>query len=129
MKIGELASRAGTTPKTLRFYEQQGLLPRAPRTTAGYREFTPDTLSRLDFIHRGQAAGLTLAKIKEVLDIRDAGRAPCGHVRDLLAQRLHDIDTQLRTLAALRDTLAELYDDAEDAQPETCKPDQICHYL
>ena len=71
MRIGELADAAGTTAKTLRFYEDQGLLPPAGRTPSGYRNYTAETIARIDFIHRGQAAGLTLAQIKQILDIRD----------------------------------------------------------
>ena len=58
MRIGELADAAGTTAKTLRFYEDQGLLPPAGRTPSGYRNYTAETIARIDFIHRGQAAGL-----------------------------------------------------------------------
>ena len=75
MRIGELAEAAGTTTKTLRFYEDQGLLPPAERTAAGYRDYTPDALARVDFIHRGQTAALTLAQIRQILDVRDGGQA------------------------------------------------------
>ena len=129
MKIGEVASLVGTTAKTLRFYEEQGLLPEAERTASGYRDYGAEAMNRVDFIHRGQAAGLTLAQIKQVLDIRDGGHAPCEHVRDLLDQRLADIDTQLQQLTALRGTIAELREGATSVQPETCTPDQICQYL
>ena len=129
MRIGELAEAAGTTTKTLRFYEEQGLLPPAERTPAGYRDYTPDAVSRIDFVHRGQAAGLTLAQIKQILDIRDHGQAPCGHVRDLLDARLADIDAQIADLTTLRDNVAALRDDAALQEPETCSPDQVCRYL
>lgn len=129
MRIGELAEAANTTTKTLRFYEQQGLLPPAQRTPAGYRDYTPATLARIDFIHRGQAAGLTLAQIRQVLDIRDQGQAPCGHVRDLLDERLTDIHRQLTQLQELRDILAELRDQAEHVEPDTCNADAVCRYL
>jgi MerR family Zn(II)-responsive transcriptional regulator of zntA len=129
MKIGELAAAAGTTAKTLRFYEQEGLLPPAQRTPAGYRNYESDTLTRIDFIHRGQAAGLTLAQIRQVLEIRDGGHAPCEHVRDLLDHRLADIDAQMQRLAALRTTIVALRDEAVSIHPGTCDPDQICEYL
>jgi len=129
MRIGELAEAAGTTTKTLRFYEDQGLLPPAERTTAGYRDYSTEALTRVGFIHRGQAAGLTLAQIRQILDIRDNGQAPCGHVRDLLDSRISDIDQQLRQLHDLRDTLAELRTHAEHVEPDTCSPDQVCRYL
>ena len=80
MRIGEVARASGTTSKTLRYYEEVGLLPAADRTPAGYRDYGAEVLDRLDFIRRGQAAGLTLAQIGQVLDIRDRGQAPCRHV-------------------------------------------------
>ena len=129
MRIGELAEAANTTTKTLRFYEQQGLLPPAERTPAGYRDYTTDTLARIDFIHRGQSAGLTLAQIRQVLDIRDQGQAPCGHVRDLLDERLTDIHGQLKQLQELRDILVELRDQAEHPEPDTCTANEVCRYL
>jgi DNA-binding transcriptional MerR regulator len=129
MRIGELAEASGTTTKTLRFYEDQGLLPAAARTPSGYRDYTPDILGRLDFIHRGQAAGLTLAQIKQILGIRDGGTPPCGHVSDLLAERLGDLDAQIAQLVDLRRTIAELRDNASVAEPDTCPPDQVCRYL
>ena len=129
MRIGELADAAGTTAKTLRFYEDQGLLPPAGRTPSGYRNYTAETIARIDFIHRGQAAGLTLAQIQQILHIRDHGQAPCSHVRDLLDARLTDIDQQLRQLHDLRDTLAGLRDQAEHVEPDTCSSDHVCRYL
>ena len=129
MRIGELAERAGTTAKTLRFYEGQGLLPPAERTQSGYRDYAPETVARIDFVHRGQAAGLTLAQIRQILDIRDGGHAPCEHVRDLLDARLAEIEQQIAQLAALRDTIAGLRNDAAKPDPDSCSPDQVCRYL
>lgn len=128
MRIGELAKATGTTPKTLRFYEEVGLVTPAGRTTSGYREFTPDALDRLAFIRRGRAAGLTLAQIREVIDLRDAGATPCRHVQNLLSTRLADLDRQITELQALRDTVAQLRA-AADAAPDDCRPQDVCRYL
>ena len=129
MRIGELADMAGTTTKALRFYEDQGLMPEAERTAAGYRDYAPYALARIGFIHRGQAAGLTLAQIRQILDIRDGGQAPCGHVRDLLDARLVDIEQQILQLTSLRDTIATLRHNAANPEPGACRPDQVCRYL
>lgn len=86
-------------------------------------------MGRVDFIHRGQAAGLTLAQIGQILDIRDRGNAPCGHVRDLLALRLSELEQQIKQLVDLRDTITELRDQADDIEPESCSADQVCRYL
>ena len=129
MRIGELAEAAGTTTKTLRFYEDQGLLPPSERTPGGYRDYTTESLTRIDFIHRGQAAGLSLAQIRQVLDIRDEGQPPCTHVRDLLDTRLAAVDQQLSQLQGLRTTLTELRAQAGQIAPDTCRADQVCRYL
>jgi len=63
VRIGQVASAAGMSTKALRFYEAAGLLPAPARTSTGYRNYSTETLSRLDFIRRSQRAGLTLAEI------------------------------------------------------------------
>lgn len=129
MRIGEVAEASGTTRKTLRFYEDAGLLPPPERTANGYRDYAPDVLARLDFIRRSRAAGLTLAQTREVLDIRDGGTAPCQHVEDLLDTRLTDLDRQIADLQALCQTIADLRDRAVTIDPESCDPTSICRYL
>ena len=129
MRIGELAAAAGATTKTLRFYEESGLLPKAQRAANGYRDYEPEVLSRLNFIRRGRAAGLTLAQIREVIDIRDAGDAPCHHVHQLLATRLVDIDRQIADLEALREALGQRREQAGTADPSTCPTDTVCRYV
>lgn len=129
MRIGELAEATGTTTKTLRFYEDSGLLPPPERTVSGYRDYGQDATARLDFIRRGRAAGLTLAQVREVLDIRDAGTAPCHHVKELLDIRLTALDQQIADLQALRTNVAHLRDDAAQANPSKCQSRDVCRYL
>lgn len=129
VRIGELAAASGTTTKTLRFYEESGLLPRAQRADNGYRDYGPEALSRLDFIRRGQAAGFSLAQIREVIDIRDAGDAPCHHVYELITARLVEIDRQIADLDALRAVLTQRRDEAGAADPSTCAADTVCRYV
>lgn len=129
MRIGELAHASGTTTKTLRFYEQQGLMPDVDRTAAGYRDYSRDAIARVDFIHRGKAAGLTLAQIRRILDIRDRGHTPCAHVLDLLDSRLAEIDRQISELRALRATITQLRAQANEIGPDTCDQAEVCRYL
>jgi len=129
MRIGELAAAAGTTTKTLRFYEESGLLPQTERAANGYRDYGPEALSRLDFIRRGRGAGLTLAQIREVIDIRDAGEAPCQHVYELLTARVVDIERQIADLDALRAALIQRRDQAGEADPSTCPAETVCRYV
>lgn len=130
MRIGEVAETTGTSAKTLRFYEAQGLLPEPDRTSSSYRDYSPDVIARVDFIHRGKAAGLTLAQIRDILHIRDQGEAPCEHVLELLARRVGELDTQIRELRTLRRSILDLRERAARLEPTACgDDDRVCHYL
>lgn len=129
MRIGELAEKAKTRPSTLRYYEERGLLQPPERTPAGYRSYGDESVQRLEFIDRARAAGLTLAQTGQILELRDTGRSPCGHVRDLLDRRLEEIDEQLAQLRALRASIAELRAHASAVAPEECEPESVCRYL
>jgi len=121
MRIGEIAGRAGVPTKTIRFWEDQGLLPAPARTAAGYRDYSPAILERLAFIRHAQAAGLTLEHIRQVLGIRDGGQPPCEHVTSLIARRLGEVEARLAELARARDQLAALAGRAAAQDPADCR--------
>ena len=129
MLIGEAAAAAGMTTKTLRFYEDSWLLPAAKRSSNGYRDYTEDSVARLEFIRRGRAAGLALTQIREILGLRDAGEAPCAHVQDLLSHQLSDLDRQIAELTALRATVAGLHATVSAGTSANCESDRICSYI
>jgi len=121
MKIGEAAGRSGVPAKTIRFWEDQHLLPAPARTPAGYRDYDPAILERLAFIRHAQAAGLTLEHIRQVLDIREGGQPPCVHVTGLIARRLAEVEARLAELARTRDQLAALAARAGAQDPADCR--------
>ena len=121
MRIGEIAGRAGVPATTIRFWEDQRLLPPPARTAAGYRDYGPATLERLAFIRHAQAAGLTLGHIRQVLEIRDGGQPPCVHVTGLITRRLAEVEARLAELAGTRDQLAALAERAEAQDPADCQ--------
>ena len=121
MKIGEAAERSGVPAKTIRFWEDQRLLPAPARTPASYRDYDPAVLERLAFIRHAQAAGLTLEHIRQVLDIRDEGQPPCVHVAGLIARRLAEVEARLTELARARDQLAALAARAAAQDPADCR--------
>jgi DNA-binding transcriptional MerR regulator len=121
MKIGEVASRSGVPAKTIRFWEDQHLLPAPARTAAGYRDYDLAILDRLVFIRHAQAAGLALEQIRQVLDIRDGGQPPCAHVAGLIARRLAEVEARLAELARARDQLAALAVRAAAQDPADCR--------
>jgi len=121
MRIGEAAGRAGVPAKTIRFWEEQHMLPPPARTPAGYRDYDPAIVERLTFIRQAQAAGLTLGHIRQVLDIRDGGDPPCSHVAGLIARRLAEVDARLAELARTRDQLVVLAARAAAQDPADCR--------
>jgi DNA-binding transcriptional MerR regulator len=120
MKIGEVAERSGVSAKTIRFWEDERLLPAPARTPAGYRDYDLAVLERLAFIRHAQVAGLTLEHIRQVLDIRDEGQPPCVHVAGLIARRLAEVEARLAELARTRDQLAALASRAAAQDPADC---------
>ena len=129
MRIGELAARAGVTAKALRFYEQVGVLPEPARTSAGYRDYDSGALARLGFVKAAQAAGLTLAEIRQVIAVRDSEGPPCVHVAALLDQHLADLDGRIAELAATRVEVERLRARARTLDPAACGVDAVCHVL
>ena len=117
VKIGELARRGATTAKTIRFYEQAGLLPEPARTPSGYRVYDPQIVARLTFISRAQAAGLSLREVRQVLAIADRGEQPCGHVVQVLTERLDQVRARIAELQVVEQHLSGLLGYAGQAPP------------
>jgi DNA-binding transcriptional MerR regulator len=121
MRIGELGERVGVNPKTIRYYEQIGLLPEPARLPSGYRSYAGDDVARLVFIKTAQRLGITLDEIREILALRDGGRRPCGYVRGVLRREVAELDQRIGELRRLRqelirlDALAEEVGDAGEA--------------
>lgn len=126
MLIGELATRTGVSTKTLRFYEQRGLLHAPARTPGGYRDYDDAACERVRFIRRAQGAGLTLRQIGEVLTIRDGGQAPCAHVSRSVAEQLDQVEARLTELERTREDLHALQDRLGHLDVADCSDDAIC---
>ena len=129
MLIGELADTVGLPSQTIRFYERRGLLPKPERGANGYRIYDQSTRTRLSFIHTAQAAGLTLAEIGSIIDLRDDGNVPCTHVASLINAKLADVRTRIRILAVLEAELEEVIERSHRLDPADCTDADICHIL
>ena len=73
MKIGQVATDAGVTIDTVRFYERRGVLPPAPRRPSGYRDYTPAAVERIRMARMLQQLGFTLDEVIDALHAHDAG--------------------------------------------------------
>ena len=129
MRIGQLAAQTGYSVRTIRFYEQSGLLPAPSRTPAGYRSYDQDAVTRLRFVRSAQALGLSLAEIAEVLRIRDHQGPPCSYVAELLDTHISALDTRIKELTALRDELRARRPLGTAPDPARCQSDQVCYLI
>jgi DNA-binding transcriptional MerR regulator len=129
VRISELADQAGVTSKTLRYYERIGVLPAPSRSTSGYRDYRPAAVDRLGFIRAGQAVGLSLGEIRQVVALRDRGETPCDHVYQLLQRRTAELDERIDELGALRRELRALTKRARRLDPTDCNPRGVCHLI
>ena len=129
MRIGQLAAQTGYSVRTIRFYEQSGLLPAPARTAAGYRSYEQDAVTRLRFVRSAQALGLSLAEIADVLRIRDHQGPPCSYVAELLDTHISALDTRINELTALRDELRARRPLGTAPDPARCQSDQVCYLI
>lgn len=129
MQIGELAALSGVPVKTIRYYEEIGVLAAPARTHSGYRSYDDDVVDHLAFVRAAQAVGLTLGEIRQVVALRERGQTPCTHVVELLEQRASEIDQRITELHRLRGELRQLADRAAGLDPADCDPQRVCHVI
>lgn len=127
LKIGEVAASSGLPIKTIRYYEEIGLLvPTVERSQAGYRLFKDDVLNRLAFIKRAQALGLALTEIKTILTVHDEGELPCYEVKQHLQDKMAIVSQQIQALETLRAELNGILSGWQEHPPAHLIGQTIC---
>ena len=126
-KIGEVAMLAGMPVKTIRYYEEIGLLePTTTRSESGYRLFNSQVINRLAFIKRAQSLGLSLNEIHDILDVHDSGELPCGAVKQHLLLKVKAITEQIEALEILKSELLGLLSGWQEQPPSDRITQTIC---
>lgn len=116
LSIGQVAKRAQIRIETIRYYEQQGLIPTPARRPSGYRQYMDDIIPRLRFIQRAKALGFSLQDIKELLSLRSEPGTPCQAVRQKAMAKAGEIRQKIATLERMVLALQPLI--------EGCPPDE-----
>jgi DNA-binding transcriptional MerR regulator len=122
MRIGDLAKRAGTTPRALRFYESQGLLA-ARRSANGYREYGEEDFRLVNEIVTLQAVGLSLDDTRPFVECLRAGHETgdaCAGSIEVYQRRLAEVDACLDRLSAVRGRLVAKLTEARARQAGPC---------
>ena len=128
MKIGDAASRTGLSSKTIRYYEEIGLLTPAKREGNGYRDYNERDLDTLHFLQRARATGFGLEECRQLLGLYLDGERHSSHVKQLVMEKIQHLDEQLKNLHAMRNTLVVLADRcAGDEGPHCAIIDELSH--
>lgn len=117
LSISEVAAGAGVNIQTVRYYERRGLLPEAPRSRAGYRQYEDDTVARIRFIKRSQQLGFQLEEIGELLDLRIEHGDACAAVEARAMAKIDTVDGKIRELNRIRVVLSNLVEACEVRAP------------
>lgn len=130
MRIKEFAQRSALPAKTIRYYEEIGLLPPPRRLANGYRDYEEADVDRARLVAGARGLDFSLDDIQEILALRDRREAPCRFVLDLLAERadaiqhrideLQRLETELRALHRLGSTFP-----TDDVDGKDC----VCHLV
>lgn len=108
MKIGELALATDTPVQTIRYYEQEALLPTPARTAGNYRVYDEGHAQRLAFIRHCRSLDMSLTEIRVLLDFKDGPTRACGEVNELLDAHIGHVARRIADLRALQKQLQEL---------------------
>lgn len=125
--IGEAAGASGLAVKTIRYYEEIGLIPKAGRTdggahTGGHRVYTEAEVGRLRFIRHARLFGLALADVRELLAVADGKGCPSRQpeYRAILQRHLRAIDERINHLLGLRTAIKALMSPARQKSGDKC---------
>jgi DNA-binding transcriptional MerR regulator len=105
LRIGELADRTGTSAPTIRYYEEIGLLRRAPRQAGNQRVYSRGDVERLTFIRRCREFDFSIEQVRVLVSLLDDPNSSCMDARDLAATHLDDVRVKMRELEALERSL------------------------
>lgn len=130
MQINELERITGVSAKTIRYYEEIALLPPPNRKPNGYRDYSKADIERLMLVSGARRLDFSLAEIKEILDLRDRGIAPCGVLLELLDRKANGINQRIAELKEMQEDLTNLYSlgatyPTDDVEGKNC----VCHLV
>ncbi len=120
LTISRLAQLGGVNLETVRYYERRGLLPKPPRTQAGYRQFPAETAKRLHFIKRAQELGFSLEEISELLALRMEPEQNCADIRARAQAKIAAIEGKMKILTAMKSSLRSLVEQCEQCGSAEC---------
>jgi DNA-binding transcriptional MerR regulator len=125
LTIGTLAKRASTKVQTIRFYEQEGLMPEPARSEGGQRRYTKAHADRLAFIRHARELGFPLDAIRELLKLVDKPDQSCERVDRVARGVLSDVKAKIARLESLRGELQRMVRQCRHGRVSECRVVQV----
>lgn len=130
MKIQELSKATGVPAKTIRFYEESGVLPSPKRKPNGYRDYDQSDIEPLRLVAGARHLDLSLDDIREIIALRDHGEAPCRTLLGRIQQKADEVADRIAVLQRLETELRELHAlgltfPTDDVDGKNC----VCHLV
>lgn len=119
MNITQIATQTSLTPKSIRFYEQKGLITPPMRSANGYRQYTQTHVTELTLLHQARAVGFSLPECKELLELYKNPHRRSADVKEKTLAKIADIEAQIKKLQLMKQQLMNLAsqcpgDDSQD---------------
>jgi MerR family copper efflux transcriptional regulator len=118
--IGEAAARSGLAPKTIRFYEESGIIKRVTRGENRYRGYSESDVQTLCFIRRARALGFSLKDVAGLLDLYRNNQRASRDVKRLALKHVAELDRKLAEMTAIRNTIAALAERCDGNDQPDC---------
>lgn len=120
MNIGEAATQSGLPAKTIRYYEDIGLVMPAARLANGYRDYALQDVHTLQFINRARSLGFSVEDCRALVALYADRRRKSADVRELALARMADIDHRIEALKSMRRTLQHLVEQCSGNDMPDC---------
>jgi len=105
---GKVSELSGIGIEAIRFYEQQGLIPKPKRSSSGYRQYSPDIVKRILFIQQAKELGFSLKEISDLLSLRVNPKNTCADVKKMATDKIENINQKVRDLRKIKKALEKL---------------------
>lgn len=130
MNIGHAAKLSGLPAKTIRYYEEEGLIRPARRAENGYRDYSEKDIHRLRFLSRARGLGFSLEDCRELLTLYSDHARASADVKRLADSKIKDIDAKMAALSSMRDALSSLVEKCHgDDRPDCPILDDLAQNL
>jgi DNA-binding transcriptional MerR regulator len=123
--INDISKKLGMNSKTIRFYEDIGLIPKPERNESNYRIYTNKDIETISFVKKARNLGFTIDEIKNIIKIRENGDLPRDMVINTLEEQKDQLEKRIDEMIIFKEKLSKVIADFKD-NLNVCQKGKIC---